>query len=134
RLEALHVGHHDRLELAEIVAVLGVELCLGQPVELRTLALGAEVLHVDEEQRRMGNLDRQVAGRGMALGGRHVSSRMGWGWCEDGAGERWRQASGRTRASRSAQACWPAGSAIRSWRISISTWGRWRCSPCTGME
>ncbi|MBB5876926.1 hypothetical protein GGR66_002284 [Xanthomonas sp. 3498] len=36
------------------------------------------------------------------------------------------------RASRCAQASWPAASAIRSWRISSSTCGRPRPSPCTG--
>ena len=36
------------------------------------------------------------------------------------------------RARRLAQVCWPAQSAIRSWRISSSTCTRPRPSPCTG--
>ena len=35
------------------------------------------------------------------------------------------------RASRSAHTAWPASSLTRSWRISISTWGRPRPSPCS---
>ena len=41
-------------------------------------------------------------------------------------------AAGSSRARRAAQAASPAGSAIRSWRISISTWARPAGSACTG--
>jgi len=47
--------------------------------------------------------------------------------------ELWIGDSAKIRASRSAHWPWPAGSAIRSWRISIKTCGKPRRSPCTGM-
>ncbi len=40
---------------------------------------------------------------------------------------------GSTSASRAAHCRWPAGSPIKSWRISMATCGMPRASPCTGI-
>ena len=78
------------------------------------LGMGAIILHIDDQQRRVRRIDRRLARRD-----RHCRSKAA---C----------AAGNKRANRSAQAACPAGSVIRSWRISISTWGSPRRSPCTG--
>src|SRR4051812_8844384 len=62
------------------------------------------------------------SGRGGAYTGREANA-----YCRSRA-----SASGSRRVSRAAHSSCPAGSAIKSWRISISTCGRPRISPWVG--
>src|SRR6056297_31808 len=71
-LQALHVGHDPCLKLIEEPAVGVVERVFGQVLEFRPIPLGAEILDVDEQKRRLIGHKGHVA-RQDGLGGfRHV--------------------------------------------------------------
>jgi hypothetical protein len=61
RLQALHVGQRDLLEPAEVVRVARVDLGRPQALELAALAVRAEVLHVDEQERGLCRHQRHLA-------------------------------------------------------------------------
>ena len=114
--EAGDVRQRLGLDAAEEPAVAGLHLGLGQVAELAAVAAGAEVLHVDDEERGALGDDGDVAG-GQAVEV-HAQSPV---------------AAARASARSAVQRPTPAASAIRSLRISMSTCGRPRRSPCTGM-
>ena len=64
-LQAPHVGQRHALQLREVIAVSGVDLGLAQTSELAALPVRAEVLHVDEQERRLRRHERDLAAQGL---------------------------------------------------------------------
>src|SRR5207248_2622270 len=93
-------------ERPEKEAITFVDFACAQLTVLAAVAAGGVILHVDDQQCRMARVDLDLT----AQTGGHppVSSNCA-------------SASASSRARRVAQAACPPGSAIRSWRISIST-------------
>ena len=110
RLQSLHVRQRGLAHRAEEIAVSGVAFGLGHRGIFAAIRPRVVVLHIDEQQRGVGGIDRYLAAQ-------H---------------DRRATAAGSSRSNRAAHAACPASSAIRSWRISISTCARPRLSACTG--
>ena len=70
QLQALHVWDDAALELPEEPAVARLQLVRGQMRELGAVAACGEVLHVDEQQGRLGGHQRHLPAEG---GLRHVA-------------------------------------------------------------
>src|SRR3954453_3082306 len=117
RLQSPQIRQRGLLERPKKEAEALLDLLFGQIAVFAAIPPRGVVLHVDDQQCRMPRIDLDLTAQ------RRVHTPLSRSLAS---------ASGRSRARRAAQAAWPAGSAIRSWRISISTCGRPRCSPCTG--
>src|SRR6266404_5838079 len=109
RLKPLKIRQCGLFHCAEEEAAALVDLVCGQRAVFAAVAPRGVVLHVDDQQRRMVRVDLDLTAQDHA----HPSTLR-----------KRASATGSSRARRAAQAASPAGSAIRSWRISISTWGR----------
>ncbi len=60
-LQPLHVGHDPRLQLLEVPAAFLLELARRHLLELGAIALGGEVLDIDEEERGLVRDDGDFA-------------------------------------------------------------------------
>src|SRR5438067_6629595 len=116
-LQPAHVGHGDVPHRREEIAVALVDLGVAEALVRAAVGTRRVVLHIDKQQRRVVGVDLDLAAQS-GIHPRISRSRA--------------SAAESRRARRAAQAAWPAASAIRSWRISISTWARPRRSACTG--
>src|SRR5207237_10133186 len=116
-LQLLQIWQCGRFQRPKEEAEALLDLQLSQLAIFAAVAPRRVVLHIDDQERRMVRIDLDLAAQTL----RHAP-------CSRSRPS----ASGRRRAKRAAHAACPVGSAIKSWRISISTCGRPRPSPCTG--
>src|SRR5271163_102355 len=117
-LQPPYVRNDSLVQRTEEIAVAILKLCLGEPGIFAPVCPHGIVLHVDDEQRSVQRVDLDFAAQ---AGAAHVP-----------ASRSRASAAGNSLANRAAQLACPAASAIRSWRISISTWGRPRRSAWIG--
>src|SRR5208283_4512944 len=114
--------HHVRKRLcAQRSKEIPVALLLFGSAQMSVFAAvpaAVVVLHVDEQQRAVLGFDRDLTAHGMAH--RYAPKKA----CS---------AARSAAPMRPAHSLCPPSSATRSWRISISTCGRPRASPCCGM-